>query len=45
VLGVTGATLVGSGVVVHQVLQSALPDPPAALDSTPAPSGWEVPAP
>ena len=45
VLGVTGATLVGSGVVVHQVLQSALPDPPAALDSPPAPSGWEVPAP
>ncbi|MGA1303703.1 MAG: hypothetical protein ACO3ZD_06650 [Cyanobium sp.] len=31
VLGVTGATLVGSGVVVHQVLQSAMPDPPAAL--------------
>lgn len=51
VLGVTGATLVGSGVVVHQVLQSALPEPPSALpaadpaDSTPAPRGWEVPVP
>jgi hypothetical protein len=43
VLGVTGATLVGSGMVVHQVLQSATPDSPAVLpaahpaDPTPAP--------
>jgi hypothetical protein len=36
-LGVTGATLVGSGVVVHQVLQSATPDPPAALPAGPSP--------
>jgi hypothetical protein len=41
VLGVTGATLVGSGVVVHQVLQSALPDPPVALPAAdPADSTW-----
>jgi hypothetical protein len=30
-LGVTGATLVGSGVVVHQILESATATPPAAL--------------
>ncbi|MEB3305059.1 MAG: hypothetical protein VKL58_02460 [Cyanobacteriota bacterium] len=30
-LGVTGATLVGSGVMVHQVLQSAPSNPPATL--------------
>lgn len=30
-LGLTGATLLGSGVLVHQVLQSATPPAPAAL--------------
>jgi hypothetical protein len=44
VLGVTGATVVGSGMVVHQVLQSASADPPAARASS-ASGGWEVPAP
>ncbi|MFM9072538.1 MAG: hypothetical protein ACKOOC_03920 [Cyanobium sp.] len=30
-LGLTGATLLGSGVLVHQVWLSATPQPPAAL--------------
>lgn len=35
-LGLTGATLVGSGVVVHQVLQSATPNPAALPVAHPA---------
>ena len=44
VLGLTGATVVGSGIVVHQVLESASADPPAAR-ATSAPGGREAPAP
>jgi hypothetical protein len=44
-LGITGATVVGSGVVVHQVLQSAPSDPPAALPSRAAHPAASTPAP
>lgn len=38
VLGLTGATVVGSGVVLHQVIQSAQTPSPASLPMAPPPA-------